>query len=407
MTGLSNPAALGFDADRLARIPAFLKAKYLDSGRFPHAGLLIARDGEVAHLSVQGEARPGQPLAEDALFRIASMTKPITSIIFMQLVEEGKVALSHNVASFLPEFENTGVFIAGGGNAPYQTRRPTTEMKMVDLLRHTSGLTYSFQERTPVDAGYRRDKIDDFQSPRSLDEFIAALAAIPLEFDPGTSWNYSVSTDVLGAVIQRIEGKPLGEVFAERLFKPLGMVDTFFQVPEDKIARMTDCYAFHPAKKMQPFDSGAETRWAKPGKMQSGGGGLVSTLADYNRFCSMLIGRGTLDGQRIISRKTLDLMTANHLPGGADLTQMSTSLFSEVENAGVGFGLGFARTMDPAKSGIPGSDGEFYWGGMFSTAFFVDPVERISMVFMTQLMPSSTYPVRRELKTMIYSALND
>jgi CubicO group peptidase (beta-lactamase class C family) len=300
------------------------------------------------------------------------------------------------------------VFVAGGGNVPFQTRRPAAPMQMIDLLRHTSGLTYGFQERTPVDAAYRRDRIDDFQSPRDLDEFVAAVAQIPLEFDPGTRWNYSIATDILGAVIQRIEGKPLGDVFAQRLFGPLGMVDTCFRVPEEKLARMTDAYAFHPAKKMQPFDEGAKTRWARAdNRMQSGGGGLVSTLADYHRFCTMLVNGGTLDGQRIISRKTLDLMTANHLPGNADLTTMSTSLFSEAENAGVGFGLGFARTMDPARTGVPGSDGEFYWGGMFSTAFFIDPVERITMVFMTQLMPSSTYPVRREIKTMIYAALSD
>ena len=402
---IGDPAELGFLPDRLERIPAFLKSKYLDSGRFPHAALLIGRGDEIAHLSLQGEARQGQPLAEDTIYRIASMTKPITSVTFMQLVEEGKVALSHSVASFLPEFAEAGVFQAGGGNVPFVTRRPASEMKMIDLLRHTSGLTYGFQERSPVDAAYRKHKIDDFQSPRSLDEFIAELAKIPLEFDPGTSWNYGVSTDVLGAVIQRIEGKPLGDVFKERIFDPLGMTDTFFQVPQDKLHRMADAYAFHPAHKMQPFDSGAESRWAKDGKMQSGGGGLASTIGDYHRFCRMLVNGGALDGIQILSPKTLELMTANHLPGNADLTQMSKSLFSEAENAGVGFGLGFACNMAPHLTMIPGSAGEFYWGGMFSTAFFVDPVEDITMVFMTQLMPSSTYPVRREIKTMIYAAL--
>ncbi len=402
---IGNPRDLGFLPERLERIPAFLKTKYLDSGRMPHAALLIGRGDEIAHLSVQGEARPGVPLAQDAIFRIASMTKPITSIVFMQLVEEGKVALSHSVASYLPEFAQTGVFVAGGGNVPFATRKPATEMKMIDLMRHTSGLTYGFQERTPVDAAYRKNKIDDFQSSRNLDEFIAELAKIPLEFDPGSSWNYSVSTDVLGAVIQRIEGKPLGDVLKERLFDPLGMADTHFQVPTSKMGRMPDCYAFHPVEKMALFDHGEDSRWVRPGKMQSGGGGLASTLADYHRFTRMLVNGGALDDVQIISPKTLELVTANHLPGGKDLTELSKSLFSEAENAGVGFGLGFASTMDPAKTMIPGSEGEFYWGGMFSTAFFVDPVEQITMVFMTQLMPSSTYPVRRELKTMIYAAL--
>ena len=405
MIDISNPRDLGFLPDRLDRIPAFLKAKYLDTGCFPHAALLVARADEVVHLSVQGEARPGQPLKEDSLFRIASMTKPITSIVFMQLVEECKVALSHSVAAYLPEFADTGVFVMGGGNAPFMTRKPATTMTMVDLLRHTSGLTYSFQERTPIDAAYRKTKIDDFQSSLSLDEFIGELAKLPIEFDPGSSWNYSLSTDVLGAIIQRIEGKPLGQVMKERIFDPLGMPDTFFVVPEDKTHRLTDAYAFHPTEKMKLVDKGEKSGWSNPGRMESGGGGLVSSIADYHRFCRMLTAGGALDDVQIISPKTLELMTANHLPGGVDLTEISKSAFSEAENAGIGFGLGFACNMNPAKTLVPSSLGEFYWGGMFSTAFNIDPLEQIHFVFMTQLMPSSTYPVRREIRTMINAAL--
>jgi CubicO group peptidase (beta-lactamase class C family) len=402
---MTSAADLGFLPDRLERIPAFIKAKYLDSGKLPHAALLIGRGDEVAHLSVQGDARPGEPLKADAIFRIASMTKPITSIIFMQLVEEGKVALSHNVASFLPEFKDTGVFVSGGGNAPFVSRQPTNPMKIIDLLRHTSGLTYGFQERNPVDAAYRVLKLDDFQGKRTLDELVAELAKIPLQFDPGTSWNYSISTDVLGAIIQRIEGKPLDQVFQERLFGPLGMVDTGFFVPPEKMDRIPDCFHFHPTETKTKFDNGDGSRWTKPGPFLSGGGGLCSTLSDYHRFCRMLLNGGAHDGAQIISPKTLELMAANHLPGGGDLTQHSKSLFSEAENAGAGYGLGFGVTIDPAATMLAGSKGEFYWGGMFSTAFFVDPVEDIIMIFMTQLMPSSTYPVRREIKTMLYAAM--
>jgi CubicO group peptidase (beta-lactamase class C family) len=405
MLTTSNPAELGFLPDRLERIPAYLKAIYLDSGKLPHAALLIGRGDEIAHLSVQGDARLGQPLKDDAIFRIASMTKPITSIIFMQLVEEGKVALTHSVASFLPEFKDMGVFVSGGGSVPFVTCPPATQMKMIDLLRHTSGLTYGFQERNPMDAAYRALKLDDFHGKRSLDEFVAELAKIPLQFDPGAYWNYSVSTDVLGAVIQRIEGKPLDQVFQERLFGPLGMVDTSFFVPLEKMDRVPDCFHFHPTETKVMFDNGASSRWGKPGPFLSGGGGLCSTLSDYHRFCRMLLNGGALDGVQIISPKTLELMTANHLPGGGDLTQHSTSLFSEAENAGAGYGLGFGVTIDPAATMLAGSKGGFYWGGMFSTAFFVDPVEDIIMIFMTQLMPSSTYPVRREIKTMLYAAL--
>jgi CubicO group peptidase (beta-lactamase class C family) len=405
MLTVSDPRDLGFLPDRLARIDADIKAKYIDTGLLPHAALLVGRGDEIAHLSLQGDARPGQALQQDAIFRIASMTKPVTSVAFMQLVEEGKVALSDPVASILPEFAKTGVFQAGGGGVPFVTRPAATPMKMVDLLRHTSGLTYGFQERTPIDAAYRREKIDDFQSPRTMDEFVSAVAAIPLQFDPGSVWNYSVSTDILGAVIQRIEGKPLGDVLEERIFKPLGMSDTHFQVPASKKDRITDCYAYHPRDKMKLFDKGDESRWMIENRLQSGGGGLASTLGDYHRFCRMLVNGGALDGAQILSPKTLELMTANHLPGGKDLTELSQSLFSEAENAGVGFGLGFATTMTPASTMVPGSVGDFYWGGMFSTAFLIDPVEHITMVFMTQLMPSSTYPIRREIKTMMYAAL--
>ncbi|MDO9361280.1 MAG: serine hydrolase domain-containing protein [Sphingopyxis sp.] len=397
----------GFDTARLDRIPAFLAAKYVDTGRLPHAATLVSRRGETAHLSCIGEARPGEALKEDAIFRIASMTKPITSVAFMMLVEEGKVALSTPLAKICPEFNDTGVFVAGGGNVPFLTRPPLQPIRMVDVLRHTAGFTYGFQERTPVDAAYRKARIDDFDADYTMDSFIANLAKIPLQFDPGAHWNYSMATDVLGAVVERIEGKPFAEVLQERIFGPLGMVDTGFKVPADQQHRLTDAYAFHPADKTQDFDAGARSRWAKDRSLHSGGGGLASTLQDYHRFCLMLLGGGKLGDTRIISRKTLDLMTSNHLPGGGDLTQHSVGIFSEDENAGVGFGLGFAVTIDPARAGILGSVGDYYWGGMFSTGFFVDPVEEICMVFMTQLMPSSTYPVRREVKTMVHAAIDD
>ena len=401
---LSDPARLGFDPERLSRIDAHLKRKYLDTGLMPHTALLIGKGNDIAHLSLQGEAREGQPLSEDTLYRIASMTKPITSVAFMQLVEQGRVALSDPVAKYIPEWKNMGVFVSGGGDQPFTTRPPKRPMLIIDLLRHTSGLTYSFQERTPVDAAYRKAGFERLDGG-DLEDYIAALARIPLQFDPGSSWNYSVSTDVLGALIQRISEQSLDAYFDEHIFAPLGMTDTHFRVPENKMDRMPDCYRWHPTEKMKLFDGGADSAWGLPSKLLSGGGGLVSSLADYHRFCRMLIGKGTLDGVQIIGRKTLDLMTANHLPGGGDLTQHSSALFSEADNAGTGFGLGFATTIDNAATGVAGSIGDYYWGGMFSTAFFVDPVEDIYMIFMTQLMPSTIYPVRREIKTMLYAAM--
>jgi CubicO group peptidase (beta-lactamase class C family) len=397
-----------FDPARLARIPDFLKEHYLDTGKLPCVQVLVAQGGEIAHFSSQGPAREGSDAAIDeaSLFRIASMTKPVTSVAFMMLLEEGKVALDTPVHHVIPEFKNLGVYNGGGAGVAFLTKPLARPMLMVDLLRHTSGLTYSFQNRTNVDAAYREGKLENWHGNLDLDGFVAALGKIPLEFSPGEAWNYSVSTDVLGAVVQRVSGLPLAEFFRSRIFAPLGMEDTFFTVPADKVHRLTDCYHMVPGKGREMLDRGAKSFWSGEPRLVSGGGGLVSTALDYHRFCRMLLSGGELEGERVISRKTIELMTLNHLHGNGDLASWSQSLFSEATNAGVGFGLGFAVNIDPAATLIPGSKGEFYWGGMYSTAFFVDPVEQVHMVFMTQLGPSSTYPVRRELKTLIYAALN-
>ena len=403
---IAEPAAHGFDASRLAAIDTLLQTRYVDSGKLPNAQLLIARDGEIVHFSNAGAAREGgKAIDEGSLFRIASMTKPITSVAFMMLVEQGLVAVDTPVHHVLPEFKDIAVYNGGGGGVPFVTKPTAEPMRMVDLLRHTSGLTYSFQNRSNVDAAYREGKIEGWHGGHDLDGFIGALAKIPLEFSPGTAWNYSVATDVLGAVVQRVSGLSLDQFFRDRIFAPLKMKDTFFQVPKGKLDRLTDCYTLLPGKGRVMYDRGAESAWSRAPKLLSGGGGLVSTALDYHRFNTMLLNGGELDGARILGRKTLDLMTQNHLPGKSDLATMSKSLFSEASNAGTGFGLGFAITDDVARTMVPGSQGEYYWGGMFSTAFFVDPVERVSMVFMTQLSPSSLYPIRRELKTMIYAAM--
>ena len=393
-----NAEDLGFVSERLARIPAFIQANYLDNGKLPFASVLVGRGNDVALQWSSG-------VAEDAIFRIASMTKPITSVAFMQLVEQGKVALTDPVAKYIPEFAKLGVFVGGGGNVPFMTRTPSTQMRVVDLLRHTAGFTYSFQEQGNVDAAYRKTDVESW-SKNTAQSFIDTLAQIPLEFDPGTQWNYSVATDIVGILVERISGLSLPEYFQTHIFAPLGMTDTFFHVPADKASRIPEGFGFDPETKMKLLDkAGAESMWAKGWSFNSGGGGLASSVADYHRFCRMLLNGGALDGAQILSPKTIELMTANHIPGGQDLTQMSKSLFSEADMAGIGFGLGFATTIDSAATLAPCSEGDFYWGGMYSTAFFVDPVEDIIMIFMTQLLPSTTYPVRREIKTMIYSAL--
>lgn len=408
MIDLADPAALGFDADRLARIAPFLGTNYVAPGKLPMAQLLVARDGQpVCHvnLGTMGEGRG--PLREDALFRIASMTKPVTSIAFMQLVEQCKVALEDPVTRVFPEFANLRVYAGGGGSVPFLPGAPAGPMRFVDLMTHMSGLTYGLQNRTNIDAVYREHNFDFARRHMDSGEFVAKLAALPLEFQPGARWNYSVATDVLGIAVERISGQRLGDYFAEHIFEPLGMVDTAFGTTEENHARLVDAYQYQPGKAAKLLDAGPGSSLIKPARFDSGGGGLIGTLADYHRFATMLVNGGELDGARIVSPKTLALMTANHLPGGADLTQLSDSMFSESQNAGVGFGLGFATVIDPAKTLMPASKGEFYWGGAYSTAFFVDPVEQLTMVFMTQVYPSSAYPIRRQLKTLIYAALSE
>lgn len=403
---LAAPHSLGFDGTRLDRIGAFLDERYVSTGRLPGVDVLIARDGEAVYRHTSGLARAdGTAMTADAIFRIASMTKPLTAVAFMMLVEEGMVALDDPVTKVVPEFANLGVYTGGGGETDFFPVKAAPAMRMVDLLTHMSGLTYGIQNRTNVDAAYRKGRLDGHASLPGNDHFIAELAKLPLEFEPGQGWNYSVGSDVLGVIVARLSGMTLGEFFATRIFAPLGMVDTAFHCPANKAHRLTDAWAYREGEAPQLFDPAAKSGTLREPRFESGGGGLLSTTADYHRFCRMLVNGGGVDGVRIISPKTLQLMTANHLPGGADLTQVSRSLFSEAHNAGAGFGLGFGMTIDPARALVPGSAGEFYWGGIFSTAFMVDPVEKLHMVFMTQLYPSFVYPIRRQLKTLIYSAL--
>lgn len=402
----ADPASLGFDEARLARIGEFLETAYVAPGKLPMTQLVVARDGQPVYCDARGTMGEGrEALRHDAIFRIASMTKPVTSIAFMQLVEQGMVALEDPVTKVLPEFGKLRIYGGGGGSIPFAPGTPAPPMRFIDLITHMSGLTYGLQNRSNIDAVYREHNLDFARSRHSSDEFIAILAKLPLEFAPGQGWNYSISTDVLGVCVERLSGMRLGEYFRQHIFEPLGMRDTQFGVDDD--ARLVDAYQYMPGHPPKMIDAGPGSKLAEPGRFDSGGGGLCGTIADYHRFTHMLVNGGELDGARIVSPKTLRIMRTNHLPNNADLTEMSSSLFSESNNAGTGFGLGFAMVIDPAKTLMPSSLGEFYWGGAYSTAFFVDPLEGVTMVFMTQVYPSSTYPIRRQLKTMIYSALTD
>ncbi|MDO9471454.1 MAG: serine hydrolase domain-containing protein [Caulobacter sp.] len=412
---MTKPESIGLSSERLARIPAFLDERYIKTGKLPCAQVQVWRRGKLAVDEVLGLAdrERNRPLEKDAIFRIYSMTKPITSVAFMMLVEQGLVALDDPVAKFIPEWANLGVF-AAGTDAGWATTPPARPMLMIDLLRHTSGLTYGFQMQGNIDAAYRRLKVAEDLRLGTLREFIDKLAKLPLVFSPGEAWNYSVSTDVLGYLVETISGLPFADFLEQKIFQPLGMVDTAFTVPAGKADRLTACYAAgqlgSKAVKAGPptlQDDPEKSPYRTATDFPSGGGGLTGTMADYMRFARMLLNGGELDGARLLSPKTLQLMSANHLPGGKDLTQMSKSLFSEATYAGVGFGLGFGVTVDPAATMIPGSKGDFFWGGAASTFFWVDPVEDLAVVFMTQLLPSSAYAVRRELRTLVYSAFTE
>ncbi len=381
--------AAGMDPDRLDALIGHLDRTYLASGKLAHMQLLVSRDEQPLLSMARGAARAsGEPLRDDALFRIASMTKPVTSVAFMMLVEAGKVALDTPVADVIPEFADLRV---GRGNRAQMKQ----VMRMIDLLRHTSGLTYGLQRQTPIDARYRLLGLDEFQQKRTSDAFIADLARLPLEFSPGERWNYSVSTDVLGVVVERLSGMDLDAFFRTRIFDPLGMTDTGFVVRDDQVDRMTDAWRLDEDGQRVIADLGARSGWRRQGRFLSGGGGLVSSVADYHRFARMLLRGGELDGAQLLRPETVAMMRDNHLPGGGDLARHSTGMFSEADYEGVGFGLGFAMNLESR---------EYYWGGVFSTYFWIDPIERLIGIFMTQLLPSSAYPVRAELRAGVRAA---
>lgn len=396
----------GFDAGRLQRV-AELADRYVDAGQLAGAQVQVAHRGEVAlrHTVGQADVESGRPLGDDAIYRIYSMTKPITSIALMQLYEQGLVLLEDPVAKYIPEFADGKVFVGGTPTAP-QVRPAQTVMTVKDVLTHTSGLTYGFFFQNNLDAMYREDGLGNFALPDyTLEEGMKRLASKPLAFDPGAAWNYSMSTDVCGRLVEVIAGTTLDAYIAEHVTGPLGMVDTAFHVPADKADRFTSNYALTPASPLTRIDAFDSSSYLSPPVFLSGGGGLVGTLDDYQRFVDMLLNGGELDGERVIGRKTLEYMTLNHLPEGKSLNELGQSLFSEAVMEGMGFGLGFSTVVDPARHGANTSYGEFAWGGAASTAFWVDPVEEITCVWMTQFMPSSHYPIRRELKATVYQAL--
>lgn len=408
MTQIADTAAaLGFSVDRLDRIGQ-VGRRYVDEGKIPFSMVQVARRGEVVYSDDYGWASIGgkREIQHDSIVRIYSMTKPLTSIALMQLYEQGKLLLEDPVSAYIPEFANVQVFDGGSAEKPI-TRPPVSPIAIVDLLRHTSGLTYGFMEQDPVDAIYRQKNLGVFAPmDLSLEEGCRRLAETPLVFDPGTTWNYSMATDVVGRLVEIISGQSLGDYFDEHILGPCGMVDTGFHVETSNHDRLVDLYVPTPDG-MACFDPAGSSPYLQPPTFVSGGGGLAASIDDYQKFCNMLVAGGVIDGNRVIGSRTLAFMATNHLPGGKSLNEMGQSLFSEVSLAGSGFGLGFSVVTDPAESGSISNAGEFSWGGAASTAFWIDPVDEITCVFFTQLLPSSTYPIRRQLRAAVYQALND
>ena len=399
--------AAGFDPDRLARIDRHFMG-YVDDGRLPGWLVLVSRHGRIAHTSTYGwrdvEAR--LPVEPDTLFRIHSMTKPVTSVAAMMLYEEGAFQLSDPVSHFIPAFADMRVYLGGPAARPV-TVPAVSQVTIQHLLTHTSGLTYGFHRVHVVDELYR-DAGFEWATPPGKD--LAACcdvwASLPLLFQPGAEWNYSVASDVLGRVVEVASGQPLDRFFAERIFGPVGMVDTRFFVDGDDAQRFAALYVRGPDGRATRFDA-LGTAALRPPAVLSGGGGLVSSAADYLRFARMLADEGQLDGVRLLGNRTVRRMTRNHLPGGADLDSFGRPLHAEVSLAGVGFGLGLAVVQDPIAYGTLCSPGEYSWGGAASTAFWVDPAEDLIVIFLTQLMPSSTYPLRSMLRQLVYQALTD
>ena len=343
-------------------------------------------------------------LKRDALFRIYSMTKPITSVALMMLYEMAHFRLDDPVSKHFPNWSDIEVYVSGKGKN-MESRKPSSDLTIKHLLTHTSGLTYGFMEAHPVDALYRKMKIGTGRD-QTLAEMSEALPQIPLLFDPGERWSYSIATDVCGFLVEHFSGQPLDEYITSEILKPLGMQDSGFHVNSKAKDRFTACYA-HTKKGYQLEDDSKNSPYLQHPVFLSGGAGMVATIDDYARFAQMLLNGGELDGNRLLGRKTVEYMAINHLPGGVDLSAMGQPVFSETPLAGIGFGLGFSVVMNPATESVLDSLGNFGWGGVAGTFFWVDPMEDLTVVFMTQLLPSSALPIRRDLKTLVYQALID
>jgi CubicO group peptidase (beta-lactamase class C family) len=402
----AKPEEVGLSSSRLENVTRLVQG-YVDDGKIPGATTMIARRGKVVHFQTYGsmDEEAGKEMAPDTIHRIYSMTKPIASVGLMTLYEEGRFQLDDPASRFIPEFKDLKVFAGGTADAP-ELREPEREMTVRDLLMHTSGLPG--MGPTPPGELFRRAGVRGDEAP-TLKSMIERISRVPLQFDPGSRWNYGISTDVVGYLCEVISGTTFDRFLKERIFEPLDMSDTGFSVPESGVDRFAACYRRGGPNEASYVlqDAPATSNYSRPRTYFSGAGGLVSTASDYMRFSKMLTNGGELDGVRVLGPRTIQYMAMNHLPGNRDLAAMGQARFTETTMEGIGFGLGFAVLLDPTVAQVIGTPGEYYWGGMASTAFFISPREDLIMIFLTQLIPSGSYPFRRELRATIYPAIID
>jgi CubicO group peptidase (beta-lactamase class C family) len=389
--------------------------RYISAGTLAGAITVVYHRDQVTHWSAQGQRdrERGTPMTDDTIFRIYSMTKPIVSVALMQLYERGLFQLDDPVHKFIPSWKNLRVY-ASGTYPNFQTVPCQRPMTVRDLLSHQAGLTAPASQGTHVDAAYREvgigGKIGRVTIGATLQDLVDALAELPLDYSPGTGWLYSQSVDIVGYLVQLLSGQRLDQYLQEHIFDPLGMQDTGFWVRPAQVSRLATNYRGVSGGKVEIVDDLEQSPYLSEPTFHSGSGGLVSTAGDYLRFSRMLLGKGTLEGQRILGRKTLELMTKNHLTGGKTVAQAATNArWQDVSRQGIGFGLGFAVALDTADGQVSESPGVYYWSGAASTHFWIDPVEDLAVVFMTQYMPTlpdTRLNIARELRAIVYGALD-
>ncbi len=404
-----DPEAAGFDAVRLARVDEHLRTRYVEPGKIAGCEVAVARRGQIAHLSSLGhrDRERGVPVGDDTIWRIYSMTKPLTGVALLTLYEQGLFQLDDPVHRFLPELRDVKVGVPDGEGG-WRMVDPARPMSVRDAMMHMTGIGYGPK-------GARLDLATIGERPPSmrvgggtLQTLVERLGGEPLRFHPGTGWLYSLSTDVCARLVEVLSGRRFDHYLQQAIFDPLGMPDTGFSVPDAEIGRFAALYRRNPDKSLRLLDDPVTSGYRAHPAFLSGGGGLVSTTADYLRFAQMLVQGGELDGVRVLAPRTVELMRTNHLPGGGDLNSVALpGGYGEVGFAGMGFGLTVAVSLGPAATGVVGSPGEFMWGGAASTSFWVDPVDEVVAVFMTQLLPSGTFNFRGQLKALVYGAMVD